>query len=133
MRHTAHGYWLEEAGGPVAPLPPLTGEVSADVVVVGGGYAGMWTAWHLLERGATVAIVEADRCGHGPSGRNGGFVDNLWHASPRVRERFGADAALALGRASGRPKAGRAPSGGSERRERGGIILARGGACARLA
>src|SRR4051794_17069270 len=60
----------------------------------------MWTAWELLERGASGAILGAGVCGRGPSGRNGGFVDNLWHAAPRVRERFGDDAALVLGRAS---------------------------------
>src|SRR3954447_10506390 len=101
MRHTATGWWLEEAGA-VAPGPtaPLAGDVTADVVVVGGGYAGMWTAWQALERGATVALLEAGVCGHGPSGRNGGFVDNLWHAAPRIRARFGDASALALGRAS---------------------------------
>jgi glycine/D-amino acid oxidase-like deaminating enzyme len=100
VRHTATGWWLEEAG-PVAAQPPLAGDVTADVVVVGGGYAGLWTAWCLLDRGASVVVLEAELCGYGPSGRNGGFVDNLWHAAPRVRTRFGDDAALALGRASG--------------------------------
>ena len=46
MKHTAHGYWLEEAGT-VEPAPPLAGDRDADVVVVGGGYTGMWAAWHL--------------------------------------------------------------------------------------
>jgi glycine/D-amino acid oxidase-like deaminating enzyme len=100
VKHTAHGWWLEEAG-PVDAALPLRGDVAADVVVIGGGYAGLWTAWELLERGASVALLEADVCGHGPSGRNGGFVDNLWHAAPRVRSRFGDEAARALGRASG--------------------------------
>ena len=100
MRHTAEGWWLEEAG-PRRAQPALAGDERADVVVVGGGYAGMWTAWELAEHGADVVLLEADRCGHGPSGRNGGFVDNLWHSAPRVRERFGDAAALALGRASG--------------------------------
>lgn len=99
MKHTAEGYWLDEAGRP-RPRPALGGDVRADVVVVGGGYAGMWTAWELSARGASVAVLEANVCGHGPSGRNGGFVDNLWHAAPRIRERFGDGAALALGRAS---------------------------------
>jgi glycine/D-amino acid oxidase-like deaminating enzyme len=101
MRHTAEGYWLEEAG-PVAPRSALERDldVDVDVVVVGGGYAGMWTAWELLERGTSVALLEARVCGHGPSGRNGGFVDNLWHPAPRLRDRFGDAAALALGRAS---------------------------------
>jgi glycine/D-amino acid oxidase-like deaminating enzyme len=100
MRHTATGWWLEEAGE-VAAAEPLRGDLSADVVVVGGGYAGLWTAWELAERGASVALLEAGMCAHGPSGRNGGFVDNLWHAAPRIRARFGPEAALALGRASG--------------------------------
>lgn len=99
LRHDAYGFWLREAG-PVTPQPALSGSVTADVVVIGGGYAGMWTAWQLLARGARVALLEADRCGHGPSGRNGGFVDGLWHAAPRLSERFGAPAALALGRAA---------------------------------
>lgn len=39
MRHTAHGYWLEEADVH-APLPAAEGELSCDVLVVGGGYIG---------------------------------------------------------------------------------------------
>ena len=46
LRHTATGWWLEEAG-PVEPTRPLDGDTTADVVVVGGGYLGMWTAWQL--------------------------------------------------------------------------------------
>jgi len=48
VRHTRHGWWLEEAGE-VVPTRPLEGDASADVVVVGGGYLGLWTAWRLLE------------------------------------------------------------------------------------
>src|SRR5215210_4430217 len=101
MRHTAHGWWLEEAGA-VTPAPPLDGDLDADVVVVGGGYAGMWTAWQLLERqpGARVAILEADVCGHGPSGRNGGFCETLWTNLADLRERFGDERALAACEAS---------------------------------
>jgi glycine/D-amino acid oxidase-like deaminating enzyme len=84
----------------VTPRPTLSGSLATDVVVIGGGYAGMWTAWNLRSRGIRVAVLEADRCGHGPSGRNGGFVDGLWHAAPRVSARFGDAAALALGRAA---------------------------------
>jgi glycine/D-amino acid oxidase-like deaminating enzyme len=101
MRHDAHGYWLEEAGG-VAPAAPATGELRADVVVVGGGYAGMWTAWHVLERApeARVVVLEADVCGHGPSGRNGGFCETLWSNLPSLRERFSDEQALAACEAS---------------------------------
>jgi glycine/D-amino acid oxidase-like deaminating enzyme len=99
VRHTAHGYWLEEAG-PVVAAPSLAGEKSADVVVVGGGYAGLWTAWQLRERGASVALLEADVCGHGPSGRNGGFCETLWTHLPSLVERFGTERALEIARAS---------------------------------
>lgn len=96
MVHTAHGYWLAEAG-PVAPAPPLEDEITnVDVVIVGGGYTGMWTAWQLRERGASVLLLEADLCGHGPSGRNGGFCETLWTHFPSLEERFGRDRALEL-------------------------------------
>jgi glycine/D-amino acid oxidase-like deaminating enzyme len=101
VRHTATGWWLEEAG-PVEPAPPLAGETTADVVVVGGGYLGLWTAWHLgeLEPELDVVVLEAGVCGHGPSGRNGGFVSTFWGDLPTMRERFGDERALAVGRAS---------------------------------
>ena len=99
MRHDAHGWWLAQAG-PVAAVPPLRGDHRADVVVIGGGYAGLWTAWQLLERGASVALLEAGVCGHGPSGRNGGFCETLWSNLPDLVERFGPERALAAARAS---------------------------------
>jgi glycine/D-amino acid oxidase-like deaminating enzyme len=100
-RHTAHGYWLDEAG-PVRPGPPLIKDVTADAVVIGGGYTGMWTAWQLkrLEPEATVALLEAAGCGEGPSGRNGGFVNTLWFSLPALRRRFGDAPALAVARAA---------------------------------
>ena len=99
MRHTRHGYWLEEAGL-VEPVAELSGDVSADVAVVGGGYLGLWTAWHLAEAGATVVVLEAEVCGHGPSGRNGGFVSSLWDQLPGLEERYGHERAHEVGRAS---------------------------------
>src|SRR6185295_7872341 len=97
--HDAHGWWLAEAGA-VEPAPPLRGDERADVLIVGGGYAGLWTAWQLLRRGASVALLEAGVCGHGPSGRNGGFAETLWTNLPDLVERFGAERALAAARAS---------------------------------
>jgi glycine/D-amino acid oxidase-like deaminating enzyme len=97
--HTAHGWWLADAG-PVEPAPALRGDLTVDVVVVGGGYAGLWTAWQLLERGARVAVLEAEVCGHGPSGRNGGFCETLWTNLPDLVDRFGRDRALAAAQAS---------------------------------
>src|SRR4051812_6706161 len=99
MRHDAHGWWIEEAGAP-APLPPPGDGISADVVVVGGGYTGLWTAWHAAEAGADVVVLEADRCGFGPSGRNGGFVESLWLSLPELRRVHGDERAVALVSAS---------------------------------
>ncbi|WP_433603999.1 NAD(P)/FAD-dependent oxidoreductase [Dactylosporangium sp. CA-139114] len=67
-------YWLDDPGRPSARAP-LTGELSCDLAVVGGGYSGLWTALIAKERdpGLDVVLVEGDRIGHAASGRNGGF------------------------------------------------------------
>src|SRR3954468_10460568 len=92
MRHDAHGWWIADAGAP-QPLAPLSGDAIADVVVVGGGYTGLWAAWHALEAGASVIVLEAGRAGLGPSGRNGGLVSSRALSRPTLAERFGAPAA----------------------------------------
>ncbi|GLQ18305.1 NAD(P)/FAD-dependent oxidoreductase [Maritalea porphyrae] len=56
----------------LAPFPALKGDVSADVVVIGGGFTGLSTALHLAERGYDVVLLDAQRVGWGASGRNGG-------------------------------------------------------------
>src|SRR3954465_6470804 len=76
MQRSAHGFWLADAGPLVAPPVPRA-RVRAHVVVIGGGYLGMWTAWHLRAAGADVVLLEADVCGHGPSGRNGGVLKGV--------------------------------------------------------
>ena len=104
MRHDAHGYWIEEAGlGDELPLPALSGEATADVVVVGGGYTGMWAAWWIREQepDARVLLLEGGRCGFGPSGRNGGFVNSMWFSLPALRAVFSDREALAVARAAG--------------------------------
>jgi glycine/D-amino acid oxidase-like deaminating enzyme len=54
--------------------------VAADVCIVGGGFAGLWTAIELSERepGMRIALLEQDICGGGASGRNGGFFSSSW-------------------------------------------------------
>ena len=101
MIHDAHGWWIADAGAP-APLPALAEDVDADVVVVGGGYTGLWTAWEVAEAepNARVVVLEADRCGVGPSGRNGGFLSSLWLYGPLLREQYGETQARELCEAS---------------------------------
>jgi len=96
-------WWLREAlaaepDGLARAASPLVGSTTADVVVLGGGYTGLWTAWRLteLEPGARIVVVEADMCGGGPSGRNGGFVTGWWDELPTLIGRHGADGALAI-------------------------------------
>jgi glycine/D-amino acid oxidase-like deaminating enzyme len=102
MQHTRLGYWIEEAGK-VAPLPPLSGAVEADVLVVGGGYTGMWSAWYAkqLRPGARVVLLEAEPvCGRGPSGRNGGFCNAMWFQLASMRARWGDVPALEVAQAA---------------------------------
>jgi putative aminophosphonate oxidoreductase len=97
----ATSWWLREVGL-VDPEPPLEGERRADVCVVGGGFTGLWTALRLiqLEPDLDVVLIEADICGAGASGRNGGFVMSLWHQFLALERVCGGPGALWLARAS---------------------------------
>ena len=73
VRHVP--YWLDRPDRP-EPRAPLTDTIEADLVVIGGGFSGLWTAylarmrfpeWH-------VVLLEGDRMAEGATGRNGGFV-----------------------------------------------------------
>lgn len=61
--------------------PPVTGDIRADICVVGGGYSGLSCALQLAEGGHKVTLVEAARIGWGASGRNGGQIVNGLNAS----------------------------------------------------
>ena len=90
-------FWLEQAlaqdDGPACP--PLAGTVNADVCVVGGGFLGMWAALEVIERApeTKVVVIEAEGCGFGASGRNGGWITS-WHDELEdLVARFGPDRA----------------------------------------
>ena len=97
-------WWADEAGTGDASEPSLEGDASADVCIVGGGFTGLWTALALRERepSARVIIVEAERCGSGPSGRNGGFAHGYWASLADTRALLGAEDAVSLARAGER-------------------------------
>jgi putative aminophosphonate oxidoreductase len=96
--------WLQEAlaAEDEADLPELRETIRADFCIVGGGYTGLWTALRILELepGASVALLEADICGGGPSGRNGGFALSWWPKIETLVKRAGREEALRLVRAS---------------------------------
>lgn len=93
-------YWLREAlAAEPDEAPPHAPEPGPwDVVVIGGGYTGLWTAYFLTEQdpGIRIAILEQDICGGGPSGRNGGFLHGWWDQLPLLEELHGPQHALAV-------------------------------------
>ncbi|MET9851614.1 FAD-dependent oxidoreductase [Streptomyces sp. NPDC006450] len=70
-------FWLDDPRRPQA-TPALVGAASCDLLVVGGGYTGLWTALLAKERdpSADVVLIEADEAGGAASGRNGGFCES---------------------------------------------------------
>jgi len=100
----ARSLWLQEAllGEEAAETPELLEAIEADVCIVGGGYTGLWTALRIkeLQPDASVVLLEADICGGGPSGRNGGFALSWWPKIETLQKRLGKEEALRLVRAS---------------------------------
>lgn len=83
--------WLDI---PRPDYPGLPGATTCDLLVVGGGYTGLWTALHAAERdpGATIVLIEAERIGWAASGRNGGFVEaSLTHGAANGKSRWPAE------------------------------------------
>src|SRR5690554_1048061 len=81
-------YWLESTSGPRFPV--LDRDISVDVAVVGGGLAGISTAWFLKNEGLRVAVLEADRVCQGTTGHSTAKITSqhsLIYA--HIQEKFG--------------------------------------------
>jgi glycine/D-amino acid oxidase-like deaminating enzyme len=83
-------YWLDRPDAP-GPAPSLVGPAEADLLIVGGGFTGLWTAIQALQDDPArdVVLVEGDRVGWGASGRNGGFLEtSITHGEENGRTRW---------------------------------------------
>ncbi|QKW14675.1 FAD-binding oxidoreductase [Verrucosispora sp. NA02020] len=98
--------WLDSLpADQLALRPPLDGDTSADVAIVGAGYTGLWTAYYLSVHRPelSVVVVDAGRAGFGASGRNGGWCTAEMPALlPGLIRRHGPMAAMRLYRAGQR-------------------------------
>lgn len=86
----ANGYrglslWHDVYPGSWEPRPPLAGDTQVDVAIVGAGYTGLWTAYHLARQDPSlrIAVLEREVAGFGASGRNGGWCSALFPTSWR--------------------------------------------------
>ena len=96
--YAALSLWHATAGDSFDPRPALPGDTSADVVVVGAGLTGLWTAYYLAEAAPDlrITVVEKEVAGFGASGRNGGWASALFPASlGRLAEMGTRESALA--------------------------------------
>ena len=94
--------WWDLLGEDTPSRLGLVRNTDVDVVIVGGGLTGLWTAYHLKYRNpaVSVCVVEADVCGFGASGRNGGWVSALFSISDSgLDRRYGRDAMHRMRRA----------------------------------
>jgi glycine/D-amino acid oxidase-like deaminating enzyme len=92
-RYRAISLWHDTYPGSWRPRPALPGDRTADVVIVGAGYTGLWTAYYLtaLDPSLRIVVVEREVAGFGASGRNGGWCSGIFPASWR---RIARDAGL---------------------------------------
>lgn len=94
--------WMDGYPGSLDPRPGLDGDTETDVVIVGGGFSGLWTAYYLrqLDPGLAIVVVEKDICGFGASGRNGGWcIGELPASIERYAKRSDLESSLRLARA----------------------------------
>jgi glycine/D-amino acid oxidase-like deaminating enzyme len=91
MKPLPKSLWASTAT-PTVSYSPLKGHITADCVIVGGGFTGLSTTLHLAERGLKAVLLEANEPGWGASGRNGGQVIPGLKLDPsEMRAKYGED------------------------------------------
>ncbi len=99
MEYRPTSFWFDTLGSEPEARPPLPGDVDVDVVILGAGFTGLWTAYYLAiaDPSCRIAVIERDIAGFGASGRNGGWcsamlegMEELYHrdaeGGTRLRE-----------------------------------------------
>lgn len=68
--------WMDQLDDPLVARPSLEHDLDVNVVIIGAGYTGLWTAYYLKRQAPelNIAIIEAQTAGFGASGRNGGWL-----------------------------------------------------------
>jgi glycine/D-amino acid oxidase-like deaminating enzyme len=100
-RDAVRGLWLDDVlGARPAPRrwPALDSNLSTDVCIIGGGFTGLWTALEIKRRApqTDVVLIDADICGGGASGRNGGFAMTWWSKFVSLEKLCGTETSAAL-------------------------------------
>jgi glycine/D-amino acid oxidase-like deaminating enzyme len=87
--HSDKSFWLATYG-PYTPNASVRGDLAVDVAIIGGGFTGLSTAYHLRKDnpGMAVAVLEGEVIGYGASGRNGGFSMTLFGMEPAITKRL---------------------------------------------
>jgi glycine/D-amino acid oxidase-like deaminating enzyme len=93
-------YWLARRAA-CAPSPPLAGDHAAEMLIIGAGFTGLWTALFLKELApaTAVTVLEQGVAGYGGSGRNGGILsETIDHSHQLAITHFGVEEAQRLAR-----------------------------------
>ncbi|HUW77213.1 MAG TPA: FAD-dependent oxidoreductase [Candidatus Nanopelagicaceae bacterium] len=91
--------WHDTSGEEFTPRRQLDGDIEVDVAIVGAGFTGLWSAYHLLkfDPSLTIAIIESQIAGFGASGRNGGWASAIYPVSnSRLTNESGPTSAQAI-------------------------------------
>jgi glycine/D-amino acid oxidase-like deaminating enzyme len=102
VRYRSLSFWHDTVPGTLTPGEPLPADTEADVVIVGAGFTGLWTAYYLAQNDPDLRVIVCEReiAGFGASGRNGGWCSALFPASLNKLERMaGREGAIGMQRA----------------------------------